>query len=351
MNLLRSIIISLSLFAVPVLLIKVNAETFPQQIAILQLTDSFVTTTLPTVGEALSDWYQSPEILASNPDGTGLWGDTYFQSVITPTAGALYYEGPNTYSIYPTNRQGIGYVLQVRSNGDTGNQGFKPITGTGEIPLYHGGPHAPIYYTYRIKYVTTGEYVLPGTGTIGGNIIGVAHLSSTFVQTHSDISFSMANVIISNKGCTFDSASMNIALAPASLNQFKGIGTVISTTDALTINLNCDADTAVSGVLSDVLSPGNTSDVLTISNTLNPGVDMGVGIQLLYSTSTGISSGTPITFGPDASWQGAYGQFPIKNVTDPNNVVLTLTPQYYQTGPSTESGEFIAKTTLTLSYE
>lgn len=351
MNLLRSVMIGLSLLAAPVLLLKVNAETFPQNVPISPLTDSFVTTTLPTVGEALSDWAQSPPILASNPDGTGIWGDTYFRSIVTPVAGSFYYEGENTYSIYPTLRQGIGYVLQVQSNGLSGDQGFKPITGTDEIHLYHGGPKAPIYYTYRIKYVTTGQTVLPGVSSIGGDVIGISRLQSSFNQTPSNVAFLTATVNITNKGCTFDSANMSIALAPASLNQFKGVGTAIPTTDAFTINLNCDDNTAVKGVLSDVLSPNNTTDTLTISNTLEPGVDMGVGIQLFYSTSTGQSSPSAIKFGPDASWDGAENQFTIKSVTDPNNVVLTLTPQYFQNKPTVESGEFIAKTTLTLSYE
>ncbi|CND98266.1 hypothetical protein HB976_11680 [Yersinia mollaretii] len=351
MNVLRGVIVSLSLLIAPVLLIKANAEEFPQLVPLPPLTDSFVTTTRPTVGEALSDWSQSGEILASNPNGQGLWGDTYFKSFIAPVAGAVYQEGGLTYSIYPTSKQGIGYVLQVNSNGDTGNQGFKNITGIDDVHLYKGGPHAPIFYTYRIKYVTTGEFVSPGQSIIGGDVIGQSHLKSTFNNTYSPVSFSTVSVDISNKGCLFGSQNISIPLEPAPYNQFKGIGTVLSTTNAITINLDCDAGTSVSGVLSDVINPSNVSEVLTTMNTLNPGEDMGVGIRFLYSTSTGNLSTTPITFGPDASWSGAYGQFPIKSPTDPDNVTLTLIPQYYQNNPSVEVGAFTAKATLTLAYE
>lgn len=350
MNLFRSIFIGLFLSAAPVLFIKSYAEVNNSSFSVVptDYISNFASGAVPSIGEALSDWQATPQDHVGGQNS--LWNTISYESQL-PSTGSFYYEGSNTYTIYETGIPGIGIVLRI-SNDKTDKFRFSvAIQDTTANILYHntaidGAYDSFVNVTYWAKLVTTGVTPSPQKYTISPQRAGTLSFTNGFGYNPTTVTLNDINMTVGNKGCRADSVASTI-MAPASLNRFIGVGTVVPTTDVVTINLSCDADTAVYGVMSDGSNRGNISNVLTVQSP----VDLGVGIQFLYSTSTGFSSAAPITFGPDASWIGADGNFPIKSSIDPNDVTLTLIPQYYQTNPSVEVGKFTAIATLTLAYE
>jgi type 1 fimbria pilin len=110
----------------------------------------------------------------------------------------------------------------------------------------------------------------------------------------------------------------------------------VQTTISIT---NCPANVGIALTASDVATPGNTSNILTLKDASDPSVAKGVGISFSYGDDN-----TPITLG--------QAKRVIANTVEGTQPAIALKARYVKNGPGTvTAGRANAQATLTLSYQ
>ncbi len=139
--------------------------------------------------------------------------------------------------------------------------------------------------------------------------------------------------------CSVQTQDIAVYLPTPAVRAFAaGVGSVAGRT-AFNLDFTCTAGAQVSIVITDVVTPSNRSNVLTLSPESSV---KGIGVQVLKG------DGTPVVFGPDAVGVGVMNQWLIGS--SPNGVLtLPLSAQYIRTGTVTP-GSVKAMATFTMSY-
>jgi len=139
--------------------------------------------------------------------------------------------------------------------------------------------------------------------------------------------------------CSVQTQDIAVYLPTPAVRAFAaGQGAVAGRT-AFHLDFTCSTGAQVSIVITDVVTPSNRSNVLTLAP---DSTVKGIGVQVLKG------DGTPVVFGPDAVGVGVVNQWLIG--PSPNGVlVLPLSAQYIRTG-TVIPGSVKAMATFTMSY-
>jgi type 1 fimbria pilin len=139
--------------------------------------------------------------------------------------------------------------------------------------------------------------------------------------------------------CSVQTQALAVYLPKANVRSFDaGLGAVAGR-QAFQLEFTCSTGTQVSIVITDVVTPANRSNALTLSP---ESTAKGIGVQVLKG------DGTPVLFGPDAVGVTVENQWLIGS--SPNGIlVLPLSAQYIRTGPIIP-GSIKAMATFTMSY-
>jgi type 1 fimbria pilin len=146
--------------------------------------------------------------------------------------------------------------------------------------------------------------------------------------------------------CTVTTPTVNVNLPIISLSALSAVGKTGGDTQ-FPINLSCASGANVYITLSDVTTPANTSELLTLASN-----STAQGIKLRILNGAG-----PVLFGPDSPAPGTTHQWLLGPSSSINGIPLTV--QYYRddTNPSGTSqsalsaGSVHAQATFTMSYQ
>jgi type 1 fimbria pilin len=143
------------------------------------------------------------------------------------------------------------------------------------------------------------------------------------------------------------SPSVTVPLDPTSVASFSGVGTTGGSAKDFNITLSCSGGTVGTSsnmymTLTDVTSPGNTTDMLTPSTGSSA---VGIGIRVF-------NGATAVKFGPDSSVVGNTNQWKVTTVpgNTTTNVTIPLSAKYVQMAPIIGPGDVKALATFTMAY-
>lgn len=147
-------------------------------------------------------------------------------------------------------------------------------------------------------------------------------------------------ITVTASGCTVGTKSANVDLGTIDIRTLTTVGST-SPSGAFNVSLTCDANVAVSAVMTDQTTPSNTSSVVTLTG---DSTASGVGVQFFYN-GTG-----PLMMGPDSSAAGTTNQFFIQSTTAAQTLSLPFQAQYIRTGELVP-GSANALASITFSYQ
>ncbi|CAD9223354.1 Fimbrial domain-containing protein [Burkholderia cenocepacia] len=243
--------------------------------------------------------------------------------------------------IIPTNAPGLGFRLRL------GADDYVPDTGSYTVPVSVfntpsrcGYPASGKCYIYLgtpivLELVKTGE-VSPNTSVSGG-LLFTQRLGGL---TASKVTLSTPQVKVVPQSCTVTSRSISVQFGQVGANTFQKVGSV-SPSVPLGISIDCrGVSSRVAVTFTDVTSPGNRSNVLSLTSASSA---TGLGIQILSGTR-------PISFGPDSATAGNPNQVPIGAV---NNTVYEapFSARYIRTASTITGGTANGAATFTMSYQ
>jgi type 1 fimbria pilin len=205
-----------------------------------------------------------------------------------------------------------------------------------------GGPNIVTNLTVTTIFVVYGA-VKGGASTLSSiPVLSEAYETSDNVGRlwgQSPIYTGSATGTLNTATCSVQTQDIAVYLPTPAVRAFAaGVGAVAGRT-AFHLDFTCATGAQVSIVITDVVTPANRSNVLTLSP---ESTVKGIGVQVLKG------DGTPVVFGPDAVGVGVVNQWLIGN--SPNGVlVLPLSAQYIRTGTITP-GSVKAMATFTMTY-
>nr|WP_199042704.1 fimbrial protein [Dyella sp. ASV24] len=301
------------------------------------------------VGTALSGWSAIGQgVLAptgcSTTSGWSTWGVSNYAALPLTLTGT--YAG---YPVYASNVSGIGYILQVKDP----NQPSQPLQLNPALSLWNtngsGAGGGSLGIQAAILFVVTGP-IRPGSYTLGPQTVGTGWLSNTQTTNTKiqslDISYSPVTLTVTGTACTVDAGSRNqvVRLPAVSVGSFRGVGSTAGS-QSFTMALSCPAGIALYATMTDVSSPANTSNTLTLASSSTAS---GLGIQVFSNGST-----TPVSFGPDTSVKGATNQWYVggSSSAPATNYTIPFVARYVQTAATVKAGSVSAMSTITFSYQ
>ena len=255
---------------------------------------------------------------------------------------SIYYQGR---WVWPTGVPGIGFTFASKdTNGGFSNLAVSPgsriYQNTGLITSFGLGVQ------YELRFTTTGEAISPGTYTIPSRVLAISCVSSGTTSNRrefcNDIVMPATQFINNTPACTVQTSPVNMPVVGKT--KFLGVGYEPTESQHFNITLNCAAGIKLMATMTDVNSPTNTSDILTIMEDTNSA--RGVGIRIYRS-----DSGEVVSFGPDSSAVGNTNQWLISSNTSENTYDLNFIAKYVQTSVQVEPGVVTALATITLSYQ
>ncbi len=249
--------------------------------------------------------------------------------------------------IYKTNVKGIGYSLEAK----VGNN-FIGLNATDklEIPLVD---KTKAWFEFRIIFVYTGEPIPSGNHNITGpeidqgGTLGFARLyadtKGATYNTNIPILTNGDDIVITTPSCEISSdEEFTIDLGEHNMSEFAAVGETAGEAN-LQINLKCKNGVAVSAVMTDQSFPGNTSDILTLTDTSTA---KGVGIQFFHKDDP-----KAIVYGPDNNTADQSNKWYIATADKDEDLIdVNLTAKYVRTGDIT-AGEASGIASVTFIYE
>ncbi len=307
-----------------------------------------------------------------------------------PARVSTYTEDGVTHDVFPTNINGIGFVLGYQQRGAAGfnasgfcsqtwqatragaapqagvplriNDPCSVINGRANVlsgGLGRGGAGALIHFSYstRVRFIRTGSQI--GAGSISAASLGHScyreytndHDSSpnppfTLVQGHcngASGSTGGAVTVPAAPTCTFtDGLNRNIRMNLATFNEYKGRGST-SVPTPLAFNVSCQNTTRLSYSFTGETESSLPSVLRNLGKNPNPSDSVGkaaqgIGVQLLNADSQ------PVNMGTTTAVTG--------NVNTPRPLRFTL--RYYFLASKKQdlrAGDVTARVTINVNYE
>jgi len=252
---------------------------------------------------------------------------------------------PGFADVYKTNIDGLGvrFVFNAPTcnvnNASLSNNLLRiPCALSGPL----NGPYQTTNVTATVIFVTYGAIKAGATALSSIPVVAEAYEESDVpgkLWTTPPIYTGSATGTLNTATCSVQTQDVAVFLPTPAVRAFAaGVGAVAGRT-AFHLDFTCATGAQVSIVITDVVTPANRSNVLTLSP---DSTVKGIGVQVLKG------DGTPVVFGPDAVGVGVVNQWLIGN--SPNGVlVLPLSAQYIRTGTITP-GSVKAMATFTMSY-
>lgn len=216
--------------------------------------------------------------------------------------------------------------------------------------LKRNGRHSLPANNMTIELVKNGEL------SSGGVLNGI--FARVYSGTSSNASELMATLFLSGSitvniasrprppTCQVSTGDIGVTLPPASLADFKGVGSVTASRD-FSIELTCSGGAANTRLtafttLTDVTNPANRSSTLTLTSTSKA---RGIGIQVL-------SNNVPVSFGADSGSLGNANQWNAGQVTQgQSKLQIPLSARFVQTAGRVAPGVAYGQATFTMSYQ
>ncbi|MDG6094950.1 fimbrial protein [Acetobacter sp. AN02] len=237
---------------------------------------------------------------------------------------------PDTYTPFPTNIPGIGYMMFVDNSYLTSSEmGFtSPAAAYPDAAFPSVSASQRVYFKTDIvvdfRFVKTGDIILTGgNNTISGTIASLAVNDLTFMPIR--LSGTMA---VTTPSCSVSSPSANVSLSATSVLNLPSVGSTAQETP-FSIDLNCTASMSVNISFVPVGTASGITGVLLPTS----GTAKGVGIRLTDTSRNPVSFSQ--TFSAGTSSSGSWS--------------VPLLASYYRTG-ALSAGSLSAGVTFTLSY-
>lgn len=258
--------------------------------------------------------------------------------------------GGLTYPVYPTEIPNIGYFVQAKDPNQTG----QPLSKTPTQSLWSSTNVGAgvLGVTVKVQFVATGP-LQPGTYNLASHKVGDGWLSTNKTSNDktlsSPLSYNGLTITVTGSTCTINSGDENktVLLPTVPVGSFQGIGSNSSahSQQSFTIGLNCQAGIALYATMSDITSPNNTSNILTLSPSSTAS---GIGLQLWAN-----GANTPVSFGPASSAQGNLNQWYVGGNSSSAAAMYTIPfiARYVQISGKLTAGTVNAISTITFSYQ
>jgi len=261
---------------------------------------------------------------------------------VPPIPGITYSDGTNTYPVYPTGVNGIGYVVSASEN-----TGSWRVMSPPKTQLYSTTSD---YWDWmgtlaKLMFVVTGR-LQSGTYTIPAQKIldtNVYTLAGATVVSPGTISLASTTVTITASSCTMTTpVNQSVALPTVGRSALAAVGTTAGLSSGFTIGLNCDSGVVPYVTFTDASNAASTGDVLSLAN---GSTASGVGVRIIAN-----GAASPVSYGPDSSAQGNTNQWKFCTSAS-GGCVLSFSTSYVRTGDSLKPGSVQAKATFTFSYQ
>ncbi|WP_371142562.1 fimbrial protein [Burkholderia cepacia] len=276
--------------------------------------------------------------------GVGCGGQYYkFRSMGTLVPGVTYASGGRTHPVYETGIPGIGYALMasVYSSASGTSSPWSAITSDWtQIPSGAREGQANV----RVALVFTGPLTTGSYKISNRQIAEVFERKSAGDRTTGVFLYGLT-INVTATGCSLTSATQSdIPLPQLLASRLASIGDVSDASGSTSLRVNCKQPTSVYVTLTDVVTPTNTGNVLSLDPESKA---TGVGIQFFKQ-----GSATPLGFGPDSSQKGNTNQWLAGTLTGSGgNLTIPLVAKYVKTEPKVTPGSVKARASFTLSYQ
>lgn len=244
-----------------------------------------------------------------------------------------YSDGGVTYFVHPTTVTGIGVALRARSQGQFGMSSYYnfPLgTPWNTTSGYAGNINALMEVDailVKIGDVISGD----ATDTVVGGIKSGPQGSSAI---YSDIPVVVSATKITKIACEVKKSNIEVPLDNVFANDFTAVDSVAKP-KVFNVGLVCDAGARVNAKLTGTQNSHSSADgVLELTGAGGDDVAEGVGIQILYGSST-MKLNKNIVLKTSAGGEES----------------LPFTAQYYQTLANVKAGTANATATLELTYQ
>lgn len=281
----------------------------------------------------------------SHYTGAQCGGQYYkFRSIGTLVPGITYAYGGRTHPVYETGIPGIGYALmaQVYNGSSNTSSPWSAITSDWmQIPSGSTEGRAMV----RVAIVFTGALV-SGTHSAPSRQIAELVQVKSAGDAPSGIYLNALKINVTATGCSLTSATQSdIPLPQLLATRLASIGDVSDASGTTSLRVNCKQPTSVYVTLTDVVTPTNTGNVLSLAPDSKA---TGVGVQFFKQ-----GSATPLGFGPDSSSKGNTNQWLAGTLTGSSggNLNIPLVAKYVKTAPKITPGSVNARASFTLSYQ
>ncbi|BCG00674.1 hypothetical protein PPGU19_052420 [Paraburkholderia sp. PGU19] len=267
--------------------------------------------------------------------------DIYLYFNAAPTALVAGYN-----DVYPTNLSGIGVRFTI-SNGPSTTCNSLPVT----VPnayrqvICHQlpGNSTPGYdfnVTISAQFVKTGAVAPGALTTIPALSISntINNQSGTFPWGNAFTGTASGN--FSSIACSVTQSAVQVTMPQANTKDLASVGATTGST-LFSLSLNCDPGVRVAVTLSDLTTPSNRSNTLSLTA---DSTAKGIAYQVSYA-------GTPILYGADSSAAGTVNQISVSSSPTTGGVYsVPLKASYIRTG-TMNPGSANAKATFTMSYQ
>lgn len=194
---------------------------------------------------------------------------------------------------------------------------YGPQSGAGRVQLIYTGP------------VTSGQFQLPV-------ILGAEYYGEVMTT---QLSLNNNNASVTAGTCEVTTPNINVSMPAASTENFPAAGSSYGRTP-FSIGINCNSAVGLNVTLTDSSSPGNDSDILS----LTPGSSArGIGYRIAHSSSI-------VRYGPDSSLAGNPNQIHVGTASAAGHISIPFTIEYVSTD-TVRAGSANAMATFTMSYQ
>lgn len=256
--------------------------------------------------------------------------------------------GGVTYPVYPTGIDNIGYFALVKDP----NRASQPLSQNPTQSLWNSGSSGPVNVgvVVQVQFVATGP-LQPGTYNLPLHKVGEGRLSTNQTSNNNALAaglyYNGLRITVIGSTCAINSGDENkvVTLPTVSTSGFAGIGSVASASQPFTIGLSCQAGIALYATMTDITTPGNTGNALSLAGTSTAS---GVGLQLLANGAT-----TPMSFGPASSVKGNLNQWYVGGSSSSvaTNYTIPFIARYVKTSNILVPGTVNAMSAITFSYQ
>ncbi|NWK76800.1 fimbrial protein [Aquitalea sp. LB_tupeE] len=290
----------------------------------------------------LSDWY----VLSSNsivycPQGgnIALIPTALQQMSVTSSTDISYSEAGLTYTVFPTNTPGIGYILSSTVLAGGIAYSTYPLTSSSAQTIAQGNvfTDVSVNITVKVRLIKTG-ILLSNTYQLAQQTLASYAVSTNWAGGSGSVYITGTSLSMQNATCSTSTSDIPVSLPTVTPTQFPTLSSTAGSTP-FSIVLNCPSRMNVYMTLTDNSNPAQTSRVICAAS---GSTAQGLGIQVTRN-------GTAIALGPDSSLSGNTNQFQVGSRLS-GIVSIPLNASYIRTGTVT-AGTLQAKATFTMSYQ